>query len=58
MKICLFHPKLLPPRDYGGVERVVLWLARGLLERGHEVWVAALAGSQLPPGAKLISTLR
>lgn len=54
MKICLFHPKLLPPRDYGGVERVVLWLAKGLVERGHEVWVGALEGSQLPPGARLI----
>lgn len=54
MKICLFHPKRLPPHDYGGVERVVLWLAQGLLERGHEVWVAALAGSRLPPGIGLI----
>jgi glycosyltransferase involved in cell wall biosynthesis len=54
VKICLFHPKLLPPRDYGGVERVVSWLAQGLLERGHEVWVAALAGSRLPRGAQLI----
>lgn len=55
MRICLFHPKLLPPRDYGGVERVVLWLARGLIERGHEVWVAALEGSLLPPGARLLA---
>lgn len=54
MRICLFHPKLLPPKDYGGVERVVLWLAKGLIERGHEVHVAALEGSQLPQGARLI----
>lgn len=52
MKIVLFHPALLPPPDYGGVERVVLWLARGLVERGHQVWVAALAGSQLPEGTE------
>lgn len=58
MKICLFHPKLLPPRDYGGVERVVLWLAKGLVERGHEVWVGALEGSQLPPGARLLAFSR
>jgi glycosyltransferase involved in cell wall biosynthesis len=55
MRICLFHPTLLPPRDYGGVERVVLWLAAGLQERGHEVFVAALAGSRLPSGVQLIS---
>jgi glycosyltransferase involved in cell wall biosynthesis len=54
MKIVLFHPALLPPPDYGGVERVVLWLARGLLERGHEVWVAAHPGSRLPEGGRLI----
>jgi glycosyltransferase involved in cell wall biosynthesis len=54
MKILLFHPRLLPPKDYGGVERVVLWLARGLVERGHEVHVAAWRGSRLPPGARLV----
>ncbi|HTL13181.1 MAG TPA: glycosyltransferase [Bdellovibrionota bacterium] len=58
MKVLLFHPSHLPPRDYGGVERVVLWLARGLVERGHEVWVAAFAGSRLPPGVKLWETPR
>jgi glycosyltransferase involved in cell wall biosynthesis len=54
MKILLHHPRLLPPKDYGGTERVVLWLARGLVERGHEVHVAARAGSVLPPGARLV----
>lgn len=54
MKIVLFHPTLLPPRDYGGVERVVLWLTEALIELGHEVWVGALRGSELPTGAKLI----
>ncbi len=54
MRVVLFHPTLLPPRDYGGVERVVLWLAKGLLERSHEVWVAALPGSRLPEGARLL----
>lgn len=54
MKILLVHPVRLPPRDYGGVERVVLWLAKGLVERGHQVFVAAQAGSQLPAGAQLI----
>jgi len=55
MKIVLFHPTRLPPKDYGGVERVVLWLARGLVERGHEVHVAAARDSRLPSGVRLIA---
>jgi glycosyltransferase involved in cell wall biosynthesis len=58
MHILLFHPTLLPPRDYGGVERVVLWLAKGLVERGHRVSIAALSGSRLPRGCALIETQR
>jgi glycosyltransferase involved in cell wall biosynthesis len=54
MKIVLFHPVALPPKDYGGVERVVEWLARGLIERGHSVWVGALRGSRVPRGCQLI----
>lgn len=50
MKVLIFHPVMLPARHYGGVERVVLWLARGLLELGHEVWIGALEGSELPTG--------
>ncbi len=54
MKILIFHPSLIPPKDYGGVERVVFWLAKGLVERGHEVWVGAYIGSQLPKGVKIL----
>ncbi|MBS1961500.1 MAG: glycosyltransferase [Bdellovibrionales bacterium] len=54
MKILLFHPAPLPPKDYGGVERVVLWLAEGLRDFGHEVTVAALEGSRLPRGVELL----
>ena len=54
MKILLFHPVLLPPKNYGGTERIVLWLARGLVEAGHQVWVAASPGSTLPKGVSLI----
>ncbi|MEO5970525.1 MAG: glycosyltransferase [Bdellovibrionia bacterium] len=57
MRILLFHPTLLPPRDYGGVERVLLWLAKGLVERGHSVFVAALRGSVLPDGCELVEVL-
>ncbi len=54
MKILLFHPVSLPPKDYGGVERVVLWLAEGLRDFGHQVTVAALEGSHLPRGVTLL----
>lgn len=54
MRIVLFHPVRLPALRYGGVERVVLWLARGLRARGHEVFVTALPGSRLPEGIHAI----
>ena len=31
----------IPPEGYGGIERVVYWLAEGLLDRGHDVTVVA-----------------
>ena len=55
MKILLFHPAILPPKDYGGVERVVLWLSEGLRDFGHEVTVAALEGSKVPRGVSFLS---
>ncbi|MBC7387274.1 MAG: glycosyltransferase [Cryobacterium sp.] len=55
MKVVLFHPVHLPPRDYGGVERVVLWLAEALRDLGHEVHLAALEGSVPPIGVELLT---
>jgi glycosyltransferase involved in cell wall biosynthesis len=54
MKILIHHPVKLPAAHYGGTERVVSWLARGLADRGHEVFVVALEGSQLPSPIRLI----
>ena len=48
MHVALFHPAKLPVRRYGGVDRVVVWLARGLAERGHRVSLLATAGSDVP----------
>lgn len=48
MHIALFHPAKLPVKRYGGVDRVVVWLARGLAERGHQVTLIAAAGSDVP----------
>ena len=37
----------VPPRLYGGIERVIHWLAEGLVARGHQVVLFADAGSQI-----------
>lgn len=38
----------IPPRLYGGIERVVDFLVRGLVGRGHEVTLIAHPDSQVP----------
>lgn len=47
----------VPPPTYGGIERVVDTLARGFVDAGHEVLLAASADSQCPvpqvPGTRL-----
>ena len=50
MRIGLIAPPWLtvPPAGYGGTEAVVGLLARGLAELGHEVVLAAAAGSPSP----------
>ncbi|MCA9720867.1 MAG: glycosyltransferase, partial [Gemmatimonadetes bacterium] len=47
LHVALYHPAVLPVRGYGGTERVVVWLARGLAALGHRVTVLALPGSNL-----------
>ena len=47
MHIALFHWGRLPPTAYGGTERVVTWLARGLAELGHTVTLVAGRGSRI-----------
>jgi len=46
----------VPPRTYGGVERVVFDLAVSLHRLGHCVTVAAPEGSNLPEGIGFLST--
>ncbi len=47
MKIALLAPlwKTIPPEKYGGSERVVADLAKGLVAQGHEVTTFACGGS-------------
>jgi len=47
MNVALLYHRRLPVRGYGGTERVVEWLARGLAELGHEVTLIAPEGSRL-----------
>jgi glycosyltransferase involved in cell wall biosynthesis len=48
MHIALYSHSRLPVRGYGGTQRVVVWLARGLAELGHRVTLLATAGSRVP----------
>lgn len=48
MKIALIHNVKLPVSLYGGTERVVWWLAKGLSELGVSVVLVAGEGSQCP----------
>ncbi len=45
MRILIHHLVRLPATHYGGTERVILWLARGLQEMGHSVGIIAAPGS-------------
>jgi glycosyltransferase involved in cell wall biosynthesis len=55
MHIALYHEAVIPPKKYGGTERIVYWLGKALLELGHRVTLLAHSGSELA-GATLIST--
>jgi glycosyltransferase involved in cell wall biosynthesis len=51
MRITLVHHTKLPIRGYGGTERVVVALARGLAQLGHEVSLIAPPGTDVPEAA-------
>jgi hypothetical protein len=55
MHIALYHEAVIPPKKYGGTERIVYWLGKALLELGHRVTLLAHAGSELA-GAQVIAT--
>lgn len=48
MRVALLYHRRLPVRGYGGTERVVVWLARGLAALGHQVSLLAPEGSRVP----------
>jgi glycosyltransferase involved in cell wall biosynthesis len=55
MHILVYHPVVLPALQYGGTERVVMWVVNGLKRRGHRVSVFAAAGSSMPDGIDCIT---
>ncbi len=48
LHVVLYHPARLPVQGYGGTERVVVWLARGLAELGVRVTLLAAPRSEVP----------
>ncbi|HUR93200.1 MAG TPA: glycosyltransferase [Gemmatimonadales bacterium] len=53
MHVALFARDRLPVRKYGGTQRIIVYLARGLAEAGHRVTLLASAGSDVA-GATLV----
>ncbi len=47
MKIALLHDSILPPKNYGGIERIVMALSAEYIRLGHDVIVLCRKGSQL-----------
>lgn len=58
MHVVLYSPQRLPVGGYGGTERVVVHLARGLAELGHRVTLIAGEGSRVPEARVLPIDLR
>jgi glycosyltransferase involved in cell wall biosynthesis len=51
MHVALYTHSTLPVSGYGGTQRVIVWLARGLAELGHKVSLLAPIGSKVPEAA-------
>lgn len=53
LHVALIVAARVPVEKYGGTERQVVWLARELLRRGHDVTMIASPGSHVP-GAHMV----
>jgi glycosyltransferase involved in cell wall biosynthesis len=58
MHIALFFWDNLPVPEYGGTQRIVVYLARGLAAGGHRVTLIAGAGSNVPEATLVPVDLR
>jgi glycosyltransferase involved in cell wall biosynthesis len=48
MHVALYFHGRLPAHGYGGTQRVIVWLARGLEQLGHRVTLLAAKGTVVP----------
>jgi glycosyltransferase involved in cell wall biosynthesis len=48
MRIVQLHHSRLPVAGYGGAQRIVVWLAQGLAELGHDVTLVGAPGTAVP----------
>jgi hypothetical protein len=50
MHVTLYKPGTIsiPPKLYGGTERIIYWLGKALVELGHQVTLIANAQSEIP----------
>lgn len=48
MNILIIHNHVIPVQGYGGVERIIWWLGKELISRGHQVSYLVPAGSHCP----------
>jgi glycosyltransferase involved in cell wall biosynthesis len=53
MHVALYFHGRLPVKGYGGTQRVVLWLARGLAQLGHRVTLLGPNGSRIPEATQV-----
>lgn len=54
LHVLIHHPVVIPAIEYGGIERVVIWLAQALGELGHRVSIVCRGDGELPHGAMRI----
>ncbi|MCX6113567.1 MAG: glycosyltransferase [Proteobacteria bacterium] len=47
MKILFEHNGILPIKRYGGTERIIYWLMKDLVKRGHKVYLIANSASDV-----------
>ena len=48
MHVCIVNNSVIPALKYGGTERVIWWLGRHLVKRGHKVTYIVAKGSTCP----------
>ena len=48
MHVCIVYPKTIPVVKYGGIQRIVWWLGKELVRRGHQVTYLVGEGSSCP----------